>query len=177
MKKEIWKDIPSFEGFYQVSSLSRFRSVERLIDYKDGRKPRLWPERMLKGFIGTSGYWQADLKKSGVVTKIIQHRIIALVFIPNPDNKGYINHKDGNKLNNDISNLEWCDNGENVRHSFAIGKHSGIGATHYKARRITDGKNEFGTLQEAGDFYGLSKKVIFDIISGRVKNRLGIKYI
>lgn len=100
---EIWKDIPGFEGLYQVSNLGR---VKRLPLGKQ------WPYRRTHNNIRKqhikNGYYQVNLSKENKVKWICVHRLVALAFIPNPNNLPCINHRDENKLNNNIENLEWC---------------------------------------------------------------------
>lgn len=105
------------------------------------------------------------------------HRLVGIHFLGTPKKGWQINHKDNNKLNNNVSNLEWVTQSENIRHSFDTGHHKGIGGTHYRARKLTDGENMFGTAKEAGKFYSVSGKVIHDMLSGRTKNRFSIRYV
>lgn len=94
--KEIWKDIKDYEGHYQVSNLSRVKSI------KFGK------ERILKQHI-RGGYYSVVLSKNGILKIFKVHRLVAQAFIPNPNNYKEVNHKDENKANNVVSNLEWCD--------------------------------------------------------------------
>ena len=73
---------------------------------------------------GASGYLHVDLQQDGVRKKIAVHRLLAMHFIPNPDNKRTVNHIDGNKLNNSIDNLEWATDGENIQHAYDTGLQS-----------------------------------------------------
>ena len=98
-EKEIWKEIQGYEGEYEVSSHGRVRNLRT--------------GRILGGGYGNHGYKQIKLKGK----KYLIHRLVALAFIPNPDNLPYINHIDERKDNNDISNLEWCTASQNQRHS------------------------------------------------------------
>ena len=119
-KNEIWKDIKGFEGRYQVSNLGRVRSLD-------------WPGhkgRVLKQFIGKRwGYYVVNLAHSdGYIKHTTVHRLVAIAFIPNPDNLPEVNHKDENKLNNTVcfhpdgsvdtnhTNLEWCTGLYNLRY-------------------------------------------------------------
>ena len=114
--QEVWKDIPGYEGLYQVSSLGRVKSLER--DTKRLR-PQHIRERMLKPRNG--GYLQVYLADAGKREAVYIHRLVAQAFIPNPDNKPIANHKDGNKHNNSVENLEWCTHQENVLHAYLTG--------------------------------------------------------
>jgi len=72
-------------------------------------------------WVGKNGYYHIDIHEDGKAKKIAVHRLLALHFIPNPDNKRTVNHIDGNKLNNDLSNLEWATDAENVQHAYDTG--------------------------------------------------------
>ena len=69
-------------------------------------------------WIGANGYLHVDIQEYGVPKKVALHRLLAIAFIPNPENKRTVNHKDGNKLNNDLSNLEWTTDSENIKHAY-----------------------------------------------------------
>lgn len=117
---EVWKDIPGYAGMYQVSNLGRVKSLER--DTKRSR-PQHIKERILKQTPNkTSGnYLQVYLADAGKYKAFLVHRLVAQAFIPNTDNKPVVNHKDGNKQNNCLENLEWCTHKENVLHAFVTG--------------------------------------------------------
>lgn len=100
MENEIWKDIPGYDGYYQVSSYGNVRSLER--PYTICSKTIISTKsKILKQGI-VKGYYNVELNVNGVAKKIFVHRLVALAFIPN------INHKDENPLNNIMENLEWC---------------------------------------------------------------------
>ena len=94
--KEIWKDIKDYEGHYQVSNLSRVKSI------KFGK------ERILKPVTDRHGYSIVGLWKNNKQKTYKVHRLVAEAFIPNPYNLPQVNHKDENPLNNNVNNLEWC---------------------------------------------------------------------
>lgn len=105
---EIWKDIPDFEGYYQASNLGRIRSVERICDscYNSKQKRK---SKILKPVNMGNGYYRVHLSKNGKYRYWLIHRLVAITFIPNPNNLPFINHKDENPANNSVWNLEWCD--------------------------------------------------------------------
>lgn len=94
--QEIWKDILNYEGYYQISNYGNIKSFH---NYRKGSilKPRL-----------KKGYYQIGLRKEGKRKWYAIHRLVAQAFIPNPNNLPQVNHKDENKLNNNVNNLEWC---------------------------------------------------------------------
>lgn len=97
-KNEIWKDIQGYEGLYQISNLGRIKSL-----YKRGNRPPLIIRQPIK-----RGYYQVGLRNKRTRKFFQVHRLVAQAFIPNPENLPQINHKDENKLNNVVENLEWC---------------------------------------------------------------------
>ncbi len=115
---EIWKTIKEFP-YYQVSNLGRIKMLEK--KKWGGKGWYIKKSSIRRQSIGTTGYYmimfECDYKKRGFRT----HRLIAEAFIPNPENKPFINHKDGNKLNNSIDNLEWCTPRENIMHARETG--------------------------------------------------------
>ena len=106
-ENEIWKDIAGYEGLYQVSNLGRVRSVERVVLMKDGKYRKTYPF-IRKQRVKNNGYYQVNLSKYGSIRWFSVHRLVAQAFIPNPNNYTHINHKDENKDNNIVENLEWC---------------------------------------------------------------------
>jgi hypothetical protein len=117
---EIWKDIPNYLG-YQVSNLGRIKSNARKIMYgKNHSIPRHIPETILKTRIDKGGYELVALgSKSNHkddFKNFLVHRLVAAAFIPNPENLPQVNHKDGDKLNNTVDNLEWIGNKDNQHH-------------------------------------------------------------
>lgn len=114
MNNVIWKDIPEYEGLYQISN---YGEVLRLQSYDS--RGHLRNSKIRKPRITKDGYMQVGLHKNGKETKFLIHKLVALSFLPNPYNYEEINHKDENKSNNYVSNLEWCSHKYNVNYGSA----------------------------------------------------------
>ena len=104
---EVWKDIPGYEGLYQVSSLGRVKSFPRPGTHSQ-------QEQIMKQTPDQKGYLRLWLCKGGKGKNVKIHRLVAEAFIPNENNLPQVNHKDENKGNNSVDNLEWCDNRYNA---------------------------------------------------------------
>jgi hypothetical protein len=114
--KEIWKSIPGYDDFYEVSNHGRVRS------YYKGSRGRSEEPKLKKTPVFAAGYPYVNLHKPAGKPKVVPvHRLVAMVFIANPDNKPCVNHIDGNKENNYCGNLEWVTYSENAFHAYEIG--------------------------------------------------------
>ena len=131
MIEEIWKDIPGWEGSYQVSSLGRVRSIDRMVTAIDG-KVHHRKGRFLKPRRTDRNYLNVVLSKTKSYQPSIRiHRLVALAFIgPPPDPKMEINHKNGVRDDNRVENIEWVTKSENVKHAFRIGLRCWKGENH-----------------------------------------------
>ncbi len=117
MQQEIWKNIKGYEKYYQISSTGKIKSLERKDARGYLRKEKI--RKLIKG--STNGYVTIKLMVNKTYKHYLFHRLLAEAFIPNPENKPEVNHKDGNKFNNNISNLEWVNRTENINHAFKNG--------------------------------------------------------
>lgn len=109
MENEIWKDIPGYEGVFQVSTLGNVKAIERRVRCADRLGGfRIKKERIIKHDVGKHGYHRVVLRFNNSEKKYLVHRLVAEAFVDNPDNLPQVNHKDENKGNNSAANLEWC---------------------------------------------------------------------
>jgi tRNA nucleotidyltransferase/poly(A) polymerase len=170
--KEIWKDIENFEGLYQVSNLGNIKSLSR--EVPNGKSTMFTKQKVLSPRNHSAGYYQICLCNNGENSYKYIHRLVAKAFIPNPENKPTVNHKDGNKKNNYVGNLEWATYPENKIHAFETGisipthgqqvwnsilKESDIST-------IKDLNKDGYNQREIADKYGVNKSVISRILSG-----------
>lgn len=169
--KEIWKDVAGYEGLYQVSNLGNVRSLSHVVRCKNSGF-RVQPGKNLKCCFD-GNYMHVTLFNHGVRDIQLVHRLVALAFINNPNNLPQVNHKDGNKLNNNKNNLEWCTPSANNKHAFRMGLNTPQ-ITHYRgvlAFRANDGSfvGEYKSQHEAAKTLGLSVCGICSVLHNRCK--------
>lgn len=170
--KEEWKDIEGYEGFYQISNLGRVKSLG---GWRGTAKRK---EKIRSTSLTRDGYVRVRLIHQGKDKTMRVHRLVAEAFIPNPEGKDTVNHIDGNKQNNTVSNLEWNDRTEQMLHAYALGlKPSRVGS-HNSNAKFTDEQvreirktyipysKEFGTVALA-EKYGVTNRVIGLIVKNK----------
>lgn len=170
--EEIWKPIVGYEGLYEISSLGRVKSLHNLQRKRTNERVKIKPrpkEKILKPTVSTHGYIMYHLTKNNSIFNASGHRIIAQAFIPNPLNKPQVNHIDNNRLNNNISNLEWVTALENTHHCIKQ-KRNMFGEKHYLSKltnsiifSIRKSKEKNVTLSK---LYGVHQSNISRIKSG-----------
>jgi len=129
-----WKDVVGFENLYEISNAGILKSKDRyVIHYKGGLSLRKGKEFKLTK--DKDGYLKTCLQKEGKRFHKRVHILVAEAFIPNPKNKPEVNHKDGDKSNNFLLNLEWTTTSENRQHAFDTGlQKANSGEKHYKSK-------------------------------------------
>ena len=187
---EVWKDIPNYEGYYQISNLGRIKSVARKVKYQNSY--RNVKEKLKKTFIGKQGYERVELSKNGKIKKYNVHRIVANVFISNPLNKETVNHINGIKTDNRVENLEWATRSENELHAYKIGlaknseKQRNVARLYCKENKIKsiiqldlDGNSikEWKSAKEVEEKINISRKNISQCITGKNKTAGGYKWL
>lgn len=161
--KEVWKDIEGYEGLYQVSSFGRVHSLYKNI--------------ILKGVKATGGYTIVNLSKNGSTSTKTIHRLVAQVFIPNPENKPGVNHIDEDKSNNRVDNLEWMTAKENVNHGTRNKRLSRTKSIPILAINLKTGESkQFYGINECARQLGLNPSNITSVLKGNRKQTGGYKF-
>ena len=133
MANEEWRTIKGFEK-YEVSNYGRVRSKDRVVIRNDGHKLTL-KGKLLKPITDHKGYVKVSIYNSNGIKIPHVHRLVAIAFIENPNMLPQVNHKDGNKKNNNVNNLEWCDNKYNQIHALTHGLRKTKNVIQYDKKR------------------------------------------
>lgn len=156
--QEIWKDVVGYEGLYQVSNLGRVKSLDKNIKVKIRNQNSVIKRgKILKpNNNNNSGYYKITLSKNGISKVFSVHRLVAETFISNPQNKPCVNHIDGNKLNNDINNLEWTTAKENTIHAFKNGFCENM--IKSLSKKVKQYDENFNLLKEWSSFHEIERE-------------------
>ena len=149
---EVWKDIDGYDGRYQVSNLGHVKSVdweEYRRDAHGGIALFRYKGKELKLSVGVQGYLVVPLGKLHPSNRV--HRLVAKAFIPNPDNKPFVNHIDGDVANNKVENLEWCTNQENQIHASKVLLHKQGAYQNKPVRCVETGEIFENSFRAAGE--------------------------
>lgn len=179
MIEEIWKDVVGYEGLYQVSNLGRVKSLDRYTvrRYKGGKThEQLYKGILLKNIIDSDGYFIVSLRKNKTAKLKKVHRLVCEAFISNPENKPQVNHIDGNKQNNKLDNLEYCNASENQIHSIKfLGYRQSKETIEKRAKKqckkvlCVELNKMFDSAKEASLWLGLNDHAITHYINGQGK--------
>lgn len=121
MQDEIWIDIPNYEGIYQVSNFGKIKSLPREYKNQYGGTGKFSKERIMKPSDNRVGYLCLSLCKGGKIKYHYIHHLVLNSFVEKPFNNAQCNHKNGNKHDNKLENLEWCSPSENINHAYKNG--------------------------------------------------------
>ena len=182
MQKEIWKPIAGYEGLYEVSNLGRVRSLQ---NHWKKKGHILSPGKKFSPS-GSRYDLKVSLTKQGERKNRLISRLVAIAFIPNPNNLPQVNHKDENATNNRVENLEWCDGLYNVRYGTGIArgieaknKNNSKGAEKPVAQFSLEGKllSKYRSAHEAARQMGGEFTHICKCCRGELNSHRGYKWI
>jgi len=190
--KEIWKEIEGYP-FYKVSNLGRVKSIDRIVEDCNGIKFHK-KGILLKQHVNYRGYLLVSIYKQSKKKTIPVHRLVALAFTPNIENKPQVNHIDGNKLNNRVENLEWCTNQENVDHAWENGlcenirvasankeryKNRGKLSKAHRTKKVIDTSNGeiYGCMKEVSIKFNIPYSTLQKKLSGYGNNNTKFKFL
>ena len=170
---EIWRDIKGFEGIYQISNLGDVKSLARWIKNRNGMVRNV-KEKILKPYEDVGGYLTVKLPINNKQKTYRVHRLVAEAFIPNPNNYPFINHKDENKKNNNVNNLEWCTAEYNLnygtRNERCMKKVTMIDASSGEKIKT------FSSLKEVEETLGISHSKVSCVCHGKRKTAGGYSW-
>lgn len=169
--EEIWRDIDDYVGYYKVSNTGKIKSVDRVND--EGRHIY---ERILS-LSNCHGYVSVVLCKNSITKTFMVHRLVAKAFIPNPNNYPCVNHKDENKKNNYVENLEWCTQKQNANYGTRNAR-AGLGHGKRTIQYDLDGNEirRWDSTAEACRYYGVTRSVISSACTGLIHTVCGFKW-
>lgn len=164
---EVWKDIPGYEGKYQVSNLGRVKSLPRAEKFCKRENSVI-----LKTFVCGSGYQEVILNRERIRTPKLVHRLVAEAFVTNDQGKREVNHKDGDKFNNVYTNLEWVTPSENIRHSYGVLHRKPWG----KKVICIETEETFDSIKEAANNKKLHSELIWKCCNGTQRTTGGFHW-
>jgi hypothetical protein len=158
----IWKPIIGYENYYEISNFGEIRSIQNK------------SKKIIKPYITNRGYLRIRLFKNKIRTAFTIHRLVGINFIPNTENKSYINHIDGNKQNNNVSNLEWVTHSENEKHASENNLKNSKSIIQYdlNGNKI----NEFNSIKNASIMTGIHKCGISKCCNNKMKTSGNFKW-
>lgn len=175
VEKEIWKDIPGYEGYYQISNTGNIKSLDRFIVKKNGAKVFL-QGKYVSVSVHKHGHHVVRLWKENNTKLYNLYRLLALVYISNPENKKEVNHIDGNRMNFDLKNLEWVTASENMKHAYVNGlskcnfekgfKHKRSKLNNEKLDEIFERRKSGKKLNEIANEFGLNFQYVSRLLKG-----------
>jgi hypothetical protein len=172
---EEWRDIPGREGVYSASTFGRIKTLSRNCRYRHGFR-----------ISNSNGYLLVGVGKQNSAKLV--HRLVAITFIPNPENKPQVNHKNGIKTDNRVENLEWCSNSENMKHAFSVG----LAKITDRHKRLLIDRNKrihpkpvintvtgkiYPSLKDASSDISVCYTNLCKMLTGKMTNKTNLKYL
>lgn len=170
-ENEVWKDIEGYEDSYKVSNLGRVKSLDRIDALGHRRKGKI-----LAITLATNGYRKIGLMKDGNTKNHSVHRLVAKAFLDNSSNLPQVNHKDEDKTNNVVSNLEWCT--QSYNNGYGTRNERAAKANEKPIYVVTSSGNRyfFRSIEKAVELLGLKSCAISDCLHGRQKHHRGFSF-
>ena len=172
--EEIWKDVIGYEGLYQVSNLGRIKSL----NYRAKGISKIMKFSLLEGYPSLS------LTNNGKYKTYKIHRLVANAFIINLNNKPQVNHKNGNRADNNVNNLEWVTNKENCIHGYKVlnrqvSLETRIKISNSRIKKVIDTKTNqiFNSTIDACHYTGMTFSKLRKRLNGQTKNNTTLKYL
>lgn len=174
-KQEIWKPIEGYEGLYEVSNFGRVRSLDRYVRNNDAYNRKICG-KIMKPHMNENGYMIVSLRNGGERHKKYRvHRLVALAFLPNPNNYTDVNHKDEVKHHNNLDNLEWCNRSYNSLYGTAQERLSKHKYHPVEMRDVNNGRiiRKFESIKQASQDMNIKRSHISRVCRGERKTAGG----
>lgn len=168
-EREVWRQYLDYD-FIEASNLGRIRIKDRVVKGGNGSK-RSYNGHVLKQWLDRNGYLFVNFRVNGKTVNLKVHRIVAICFLPNPDNLPEVNHRDNNPKNNSVENLEWCDHKYNIayREKYGTAQNRPVFVVNLKTLEVS----RFKSQGEAARQLGVCSPNVNDVLKGRRKQTGG----
>jgi hypothetical protein len=181
--EELWVSIKEFEGLYLISSKGRIKALPKSLNIFSGNK-RITKEKILKNQIDHRGYESIILRKDKTYKSFKVHRLVGQYFVDNCNGYNEINHLDGNKLNNNFDNLEWCNRSINLLHAYKTGLRKLSDENKLKlalsnSRKVICTKTNiiYNSVLEAANSINMNKGTLSCKLLGKRRNETNLKFL
>ena len=184
---EIFKDIIGYEGLYQISNLGNVKTLKRSVNRGNKMKCYFRKEKIMKPSINVTGYYYVILSLNDIPKRESIHRLVAINFIDNLENKPQVNHINGIRTDNRVENLEWCTASENVKHSYTVlkrvpyplgkfGSNSNVSKPILQYDLNGNFLIKFASQKEAAEKTGTNNQCISLCFKGKIKTAGGFTW-
>lgn len=174
MEENTWCPIRGYEGLYEINIRGEVKSIPRKVFHLNN--VITIKEKILKQRIDRGGYFTVVLNKGGKSSTKYVHRLLLVAFLPNPQNKPFVNHINGNKLDNTFKNLEWVTHSENMKHALKMGLCKVPDVTK---RKLYDKCNSrtFDSIKQAANYLGINHSTLRNRLRRRSKKCGCLNYL